>query len=346
MKKNKFDNSTINMIIIFGFSFIYFVIMIISMDAIGKYENPYVLYLINLFTIISSFISIIVTKSNYNKILKEKEIKEYEYYRNLDFKNISPTISGILLKKEKPNINTIITTIFELCEKNIVNIEVKNTKNYITLKEHRTEEIDKLLEYEKKILYLIFDNQQDTKEYCLNDIIISVKKDATTRYAFKKIEKEIKQYINKKFYSKFSDYIENMNSLIILNLSPLAFISLVLGWFPLIFALAYTPVLYILLIEYIIIIFLSIYYMKAKFLRKKYYEEIKKLNGLYTYMTDFTLLNEKELKFYQLYDKYYLYAMGLGLANKFENELNQNILNNNVRLAFQFYIQNKGELRK
>ena len=46
-----------------------------------------------------------------------------------------------------------------------------------------------------------------------------------------------------------------------------------------------------------------------------------------------------------MYNTYYLYAMGLGLADKFENELGQEVLNNEVRTALQFYLQNREDIK-
>lgn len=324
---------------------LYFLCFIVQMNNLDMGEEEYLLVIINIIYIISCGISILYIRNEYKKSLKK--VNEYDYYRDIDFKNVNAVSAGILLKTANVNINTVITAIYELAEKKIVKIDWKEQKNYLTLIEHDKEKIRKLLNYEKKILHYIFKNLQDTNQYCLEDILKKAKNDATQNYILKDIEKEIKIYVNQKYYTNFADYMAKNNHFnITKDCSMLCVIIFCFGIFPCIMGWARGIILpsILLITEYIINLILVIYYSKGKLLKKRYQDEVQKLYGLYAYMSDYTILNEQELKFYQLYNTYYLYAMGLGVADKFEKELEQGTLDNEVRTVLQFYFQNKEEI--
>lgn len=343
--KPRKENSSVYGTISFIIIVMYIIIIINLMD--GVEECLFMTIGINALLIVLFVLSLFYINKTYKD--KFKEVKEYEYYRNLDIKNISAVASGILTKKLKIDINTIITAIYELSEKNIIDIRWENGKNFLKLKEHNKDEINKLLSYEKSIIKFIFDNIKDTKEYCLEDILKEIQNNATKRYILKEIEKEIKNYIDKKYYYNIVDYLSNQDKMFLAKIAPLLCIIVsVFGALPAItifitigFSYWFTNIV---LVEYLINFLLVIYYCKKKFINSKYHDEVQKLHGLYAYMSDYSLLKEQELKFYQLYNTYYVYAMGLGLADKFEKELNQQELDNNVRTAIQFYMQNKEEL--
>ena len=331
---------------------IYLICLMIEMENL---EEGYLLVVLNIVFMISCLLSWFYINFKYKKSLKV--VQEYDYYRDLDFKKVNATMSGILLNTASININTIITAIYELSKNNIIKIELKNGKNYISLQERNKEIISKLLTYEKKIIFFIFENNEDTKEYCLENILADAKKDSTKSYILKDIEKEIKEYINTHCYLYMGNYIqEQLNPIIIKVCSMLCIIIFCLGLVPFGMSIftaidSFTngfdiavPIVAI-LIEYIVNLGLVIYFCKEKFLKEEYLEEVKKLEGLYMYMSDYTLLHDQELKFYQLYNTYYLYAMGLGVADKFENELGQEVLNNEVRTALQFYLQNREDIK-
>ncbi len=273
-----------------------------------------------------------------------KDIQEYDYYRDTDFEKISAVASGILIHTEKPNINTIITAIYELSEKEIIKIQWKEQKNFLILKEHDKAKLDTLLPYEKSIVHFIFRSIEDTNEYCLEDILKETEENSTKNYILKDIEKEIKYYINEKYFSNIADYLKKAPIMSWLKLgSMLCTIIFSLGW-PFVLLSFFTlnnPLSIILIIEYLINLIIVFYYSRLRFIKPTYKEELYKLYGLYSYMSDYSLLHEQEIRFYQLYNSYYVYAMGLGLADKFEKELGQDTLNNEVRTALQFYLQNR-----
>lgn len=323
----------------------YFILIIAIMD--GSEIGLPILIIINFVLVISCVGSLIYINKKYKD--KFSEVKEYEYYRNLDIKNITAVASGVLTKKVKVDINTVITAIYELAEKNIIEIKYKDKKNLLSLKEHDKNKINSLLKYEKSIIKFIFDDPEDIKTYCLEDMLKELEENSTKRYIIQEIEKEIEEHINKKYCYSIENYIMNQENLLFVKLSTvMPIIILIFSALPILSSLLLFQfsnwVVDILYIEYIVNLISVIYYCKVKFIKSQYHDEIQKIHGLYAYMSDYSLLKSQEIKFYQLYDKYYLYAMGLGLADKFEKEFNQPTLDNNVRTALRFYMQNKGEM--
>lgn len=326
---------------------IYFILIVCMLDGV-EFAFP-IIITVNLLIMISCISSFIFLHKKYKD--KFKEVREYDYYSNLDIKNITAVASGILTKKTKIDINTIITAIYEIGEKNIIEIKYKDKKNFLTLKQHNKDIIDKLLNYEKSIIKFIFDSPEDTNTYCLEDILKELEVNATKRYIVKDIEREIKNYINKKYYYNIADYMKNQENLFFVKLSTM--LCTIVPVLSSVFALLFLYLFVVRVVELSVILFYIgyiadfislIYYCKVKFIKSQYHSEVQKIYGLYAYMSDYSLLKSQELKFYQLYNKYYVYAMGLGLADKFEREFNQPTLDNNVRTALQFYVQNKEEI--
>ncbi|MCI8620421.1 MAG: DUF2207 domain-containing protein [Clostridia bacterium] len=321
-----------------GETVIFIVITIIYFIGV-VYEISYIL---NMFYIPLCIISFILIKIKYNALFKE--VKDYEYYRDIDFKKISATASGIILGTEKVNVNTVITAIYELAEKKVVSLKFKENRNYLKLEEHKKENIKKLLPYEKEIIKFIFEGIEDTKEYCLEEILDSAKNNANQNYILKNIEKEIKNYINEKYFLIDLRFLKGMTfaKAMLVGIIPL----FIFGTFSSLLSIFILDeiIAKISVVQWIMIVILFIAYMKTKFIKLEYHEEAKKLYGLYQYMSDYSLLHEQEVKFYQLYNSYYVYAMGMGLADKFEDELGQDELNNEVRTALQFYLQNRRKI--
>lgn len=173
--KPRKENSSVYGTISFIIIVMYIIIIINLMD--GVEECLFMTIGINALLIVLFVLSLFYINKTYKD--KFKEVKEYEYYRNLDIKNISAVASGILTKKLKIDINTIITAIYELSEKNIIEIKWEDGKNTLKLKEHNKTQIDQLLSYEKSIIKFIFESPKDTKEYCIEDILKEVENDAT-----------------------------------------------------------------------------------------------------------------------------------------------------------------------
>jgi len=318
---------------------IYFILFVLTMNGI----NVYFIYISFLLTLVA-ILCIAIGFIKYNKELKE--VQEYNYYRELKFKHVNATISGVLLKKTNVNINTILTAIYELSEKNILDIQWKENKNYITLKSHNKEEIKKLLPYQRKIVYYIFNDIDDNETYCLEEILKETKENAKKAYIIEDIEKDIKIFIKEKYYTNYLEYLKKESKMIYMG-SSLYIPVFIFGGIYLIISLLTKENIVNSTVHFISVILsmmMFIYTLKGNFIKNTYFEEVKKLKGLYNYMSDYTLLKQEESKFYQLYDEYYVYAIGLGLADKFEKELGQVELNNKARKAIQFYFQNKEDI--
>ena len=56
------------------------------------------------------------------------------------------------------------------------------------------------------------------------------------------------------------------------------------------------------------------------------------------------MIKNSEIKYIEIYDKYYLYALGLGLTSKIEKQYNFDEIDTNLKsnLKYLFYIE-KGE---
>ena len=236
---------------------LYFIIMIS--------EQWYIFPFLNVIYIVWAAISIVYMKKKYDNSFKD--IKEYEYYRDIDFKKISAVVSGILMHTEKVNVNTIITAIYELAEKNIIKIEWKEQKNFLRLEEHNKEEINNLLSYEKSIIKFIFKSPEDTNEYCLEDILKEAKEDSTKNYILKDIEKEIKNYINKKYTFNTTDYLNEIHNMSWAKIgSMLCVIILIFGLPQLLFGIfsIKDPMALTVVIEYLINLPIFIYYINGR----------------------------------------------------------------------------------
>ncbi len=347
MQKKKEKNTESNMgYVIIVFVIIEFILLIMGMDEFEAGDSGTGIYgyiYVNIFCTVISMLSILCVRIKYKTSLRV--VKKYDYYRDTNFKYINAVASGILTKKVKIDVNTIITAIYELATKNVVEITWKEQKNFIKLLEHDKEKIKTLLPYERSIIYFIFKGPDDAIEYALEDVFKDISKDATKNYALKAIEKDIASYIST-FYSKFETYAEShhMNWAKITVIPPIIIFVLGIPLFIVSLFVVFRFPYNLLFIEYIVNFIVMICYLKIRFLKFEYQDEVQKLNGLYTYLSDISELNRQELKFYQLYNSYYLYAMGLGLADKFEKELEQDKLNNEVRVALQFYLQNRRDI--
>lgn len=129
----------------------------------------------------------------------------------------------------------------------------------------------------------------------------------------------IKKYIKDKWYDSYIG------------------ITIVFGWAWVLsgFTTQITKLSYFNLLLYVILLATFIYAIKAKVLKPNYYERANKVYGLCNYLKEYSLISSKELKYAKLYEKFYVYAVSLGIAKEFEQEFKQEIVDNN----FIFYTQ-------
>lgn len=317
-----------------------FLLQLIGISYFSKNGNPIFL---NISLIISVSMGIIIySKIQQKEASLNEKIKTTDYFRNLDFKEIKPIEAGILTKKSKMGFNSILIIIFELIEKNILVNRHHNNKMYISLKNNITlEEIEKLPEEEKKIIKIIFTGTGDRNEYEINQIIDNIKSDVSKSQYLNLILNEIKYKISRKYLE--SHYFAHLNT-------PLATLMIFIIVIP--FSLIIPTIIIattqsvnigvvLMFILYIINLTIFIYFMSKKIPKNKYINEIKKLNGLYNFLNDFSNIKNLDIKYIEIYDKYYLYALGLGLTNKIEKQYDFNSIDNNLKSNFKylFYIE-------
>ena len=309
--------------------------------------------------IILIIINIIIKKhtdKEYKKLIKPR--MEYSYWRNVEFKNITPVEAGILSGKEKIGSNTFISILFELERQDIINIELVDKKYYISLKCRDLKKINELKEYESKIIKIVFKGTEDDSKIELLKVIKLISEDLGYKTYLDNIFKEIKNNILTKYYHSYTDI--GINSL--LKVIPLFMIlincySLISTSF--LFSDTMKQLLNSELHNYaicinavggllvIIQIVLFIKLIKTFYVKDEYLDEVYKLKGLYKYIIDFSTINEKEITHYELYERYYTYAVSMGIADKFEEELKseQDKMPTNIESNLSFLLAYKNILK-
>lgn len=332
----------------FIISFLYLIIFIFVITPLGIYG-----YL--------SFISLSIITIIVNIILKRKEDKnyidsindknEYDYWRDISFKYITPVDAGKLLGVEKIGINTFVTILFELRKKQIFNIEHKNSKFYISLKNTNLDEINKLPYYEKNIVKLLFTGTDDKSKIELNEIISMIKNDSEKKVFLDNIYEHIESDIRIKYYTSYLKYISrdsknnNLGLLIVVNnLIMNAFIGIIYTLTLLsAFSLDTIPIIVSTIVVTLLQVILTVNINRSGYIRKEYIDEVRKLNGLYNFINDFSNIKEKELKYYELYQEYFLYAISMGIADKFEVDLGYDDIMNDMKANVEFLFACKKE---
>lgn len=287
--------------------------------------------------IIISIICIIVNiaatiRINIRDSINCKDVEEYDYWYETEFPNIEPIHAGYILNRGKIDINGIIATIFLLEQKNIFKIEIINNKYYITLNKISIEDIEKLQQYEQKIVKFLFSNMNDENEIDLSKKIKEIKNNYEQKVIINNICKEEQIEATNRFY-KFHVWDRFSNNKILFHIEYLLNFTLVcniiFGIITTIYAFVNSSVLApFCLLVYIIQIAIVIQNNSFKTLKHEYLDEARKLNGLYNYLLKYSNIKEKEIKYYKLYEKFFLYAVGLGIADKFEKEFKQESIEN------------------
>jgi len=331
----------------FIISFVYLVVSIIVMTLLGIYG--YVIF------ISVSFVTIMI-----NIVLKRKEDKkyidsindknEYDYWRDINFKNITPVEAGKLLGTEKIGINTFVTILFELGKKQIFNIEAKADKFYISLKNNNIEEINKLPYYEKSIVKLLFKGTADKSKIEINEIISMIKNQPDKKVFVDNVYKHIEKDIKDKYYTNYLKRVskDSKNYLAILIASNILLMNSFIGfiyiaWLFSSFSVVIIPNILVTAIVTMLQVIVTSNIYKYGYIKSKYINELRKLKGLYNYINDFSNIKEKELKYYQLYEEYFLYAVSMGIADKFEVDLDYDERINNLKVNVKFLFACKKE---
>lgn len=307
--------------------------------------------IVNIICAIIMIIINIALKKHTDKVYEKMIIPrtEYSYWRDIEFKNLTPVEAGLLSGKEKIGENTFVSILFELERQNIINIELIDKKYYISLKCRELEQINALKKYETKIIKLLFKNASDDSKMELSKVIENINKNISYKVYLKEIYRGIKFNILEKYYHSYINI--GVNSFI--KVLPLFF--LLINCFNIfstsfLFSGAMRDLLDTELFAYavsvniigailiIFEIFLFIKLIKTYYVKDEYLDEVGKLRGLYNYIVDFSTINEREVTHYELYERYYTYAVSMGIADKLEKELGQDTISSNIQSDLRFLL--------
>lgn len=322
-------------LILFG---LYFALFFLGFKIFAEYNNT-TLFNICLFTLdfCSTIVLILILKRNFAKY---KKVYSIDYYRTLDFKIIKPIEAGFILKKRNLHYNIVIIIILELIEMNILTKEYINNKTYIRLREGITlDEIDMLYYEYRNIIKLIFSGTDDNNEYEISEIINKFKSDIYLKQYLDSFLKELKLKIKRKY---FCGIIFNPSTDLIIFAHCLSAI-LILPIIGILSTIEITNNIVIMICLYLLNIFIFSFYFFIDVFDEKYLYEISKLKGLYNFIDDFSNIENLDINYIEIYDKYYLYALGLGLTDKVEKKYNFNSINDNVKINFKYLFYNRGE---
>ena len=294
--------------------------------------------------LIISLINLIILSSK--MIIKElrlsEKIENPDYFRNLDFKMINPIAAGLVTKTSTIGFNSVLIIIYELIEKGVFVRRYKHHQTYIKLKNGITlEEIQKLTSEEQTIIKTIFNGTDDHNEYEINQIIVDIEQDINKSHSLNLVLKEIKQKLKLKY---FHSYLWSLDEKII---TPMCYTIVIpiIGFIPFIGISTVKPLNIGLILTYCLYItniIIYIIFINKKFPREQYLNEIKKLNGLYNFLNDFSNIKNAEIKYIEIYDKYYLYALGMGLTERIEEQYNFAAIDIKLKSNLKYLFYNEG----
>jgi len=316
---------------IYAFFFLFFYVSY-TFEYMKNFE---IFIIISIITIISNIISILILNKKYK--IKAVKIKEYKYWDEAEFPNIEPMHAGLILNNTQIDINSIIATIFLLEKKGILNIEIYGDKYYIKLNKIEKYDIDKLKEYEQKLLKFLFSSINDERKINLFEEINNIKKDYNKRIIINDICQIEKERVNKVFYKSCWEELTTFQEVtfgILLTNCMFGFLIVIAS------LAAGSSFILPIIVSYISQIILLIYFSNRKQLYIKYVSEVNKLQGLYNYLMEYSTIKDKEIKYSKLYEKFFLYAVGLGIADKFEKEFNQKNIDNRLITDIKLLMNN------
>ena len=257
-----------------------------------------------IFLIISivAIVSNIITKIKLDRKYKIKinNVKEYEYWNEAEFKYIEPIHAGLILNKTPIDINGIIATIFLLEEKGIFSIEISGDKYYIKLNKIGDIDIEKLKIYEQQIVKFFFSSINDDKKIDLTKEINNIKSDYSKRIIINDICKQEQKNVFKKFYKGVFEELSKTQTIVYALLS----INCIFGYLIIFAGFIHMSNLVIpMIVVYTIQVCQQLYYISSKQLYIKYLSEATKLQGLYNFLTQYSTIKDKDIKYVKLYEK-------------------------------------------
>ena len=286
-----------------------------------------------------SIVCSIILFESYFKQKKWKKVRnanylKYEYWRDTKFEHIEPVYAGYLLGVNKVNISSIVATMFVLEEKGIVKIDIVDKDYYISLiKGFDTREYSELKNYERKILELFFDKLENKSNICLRERLEFFDKHYDYKVIFEDIYKQIREEAERKFYTSER---EDEN----LELQSIPTVNLVFGLLLVILSASTDWFLFNLICYIINGIAFFVELRSTKIIKSEYMDEINKLQGLYNFLISFSNMKDQELKYVKIYEKFYIYAISFGIADRAEYEFKQKELDNLTKTNIQVLLDN------
>lgn len=274
------------------------------------YEH-YVIYNIVISSIIIIYLVIVLCKYKIHYSKYEK----FNLYRYIDFENISPIYAGELIGIKTLPLNKILIIIYDLADKDIINIRYENDKTYISLKKDiNLETINRLEHYESSVVKMIFKSSTDVSEYEISDVINALKKDKQKLVFIEKELKSLNAKMHNEYYQLLLYDLEDKNIIMFSIVSCYAAIRL-MQFIPT-FGMFLVREMYYLLLLYLPWIIISAILLLVCFVKDKYIVEVNKLRGLYKFLTDFSNFNNLGIKYIEIYEEYYLYALSFNLTDE------------------------------
>ena len=325
--KKEYKLGIIAFLIYMFFIFFFFVSYCVET---GEYKYMLILFILSILGCIKI---IIKYKEKYK--LKYDKIPKLEKWTETDFNNIEPIYAGYLLKRQRVNINGVIATLFILEKKGIISIDIIGDKYKLSVNNNLTyQQFEQLEFYEKKIFKIFFKNTNNKEQIDLEECIKKFDKNYEYKVALNDLYKEIEMRVNNAFFEK---PFLNLDSSLDVFIEGMHVTNVIFGTLIVIIGLgdASGKITLLNLILYMISIILIIYMNREKHIKSEYYEEINELYGLYNYIMNQDRIPNMELKEVKLYEKFLLYAISMGIADKIEKQFNQEELNSKFKLNIQ-----------
>lgn len=255
-----------------------------------------------LISVVYVIVNYIISKINVYKIENKNKTLDYEYYREI----LDETSSGVLsfvYNKRIDYKDILISTLLKLEKEKIIKLDYNNSHIEILLNES-----NKLSEYEKYILNLL-------KSESKNEIIqFSTLKNIVTNGNFKiNVVELVKKSSKEKGYYKTKNFTSNIIVYIIL-----------INFFVTILTLFSEPVVGALCLFNTIILFFLCYIANKKiYIRTKQGKLLSdKLNGLKKFLTENSIINERQIEEIFIWDYYIIYAIIFDLKGNLDRDVN------------------------
>lgn len=281
------------------------IVVIFLIDWKQMYFDNKLIFLFQLFllaiSIIYVMINYIISKINIHNIEEKSKALDYKYYREI----LEETSSGILsfvYNKRINYIDILISTILILEKEKLIKIDYNKSNIKILLNES-----NKLSEYEKYILKIL---NTESK----NGIIqFSVLKNIVKNENFKvNVVELIKKSSKEKGYYKTKNFTSNIMVYVIL-----------INFCITMFMMFSNPTIGVMcFVNTGILLFLCYIENKKIYIRTKQGKILSdKLNGLKKFITEFSVINERQIEEITIWDYYMIYAIIFNLKGKLDSEV-------------------------